>query len=194
MEGNHEHKAALPNGTRLRQYRIEKVLGVGSFGVTYLAHDNDLQSHFAIKEYIPNEFALREGATVHPKSSANEDDYRWGLSRFLQEARELAKFRHANIVRVHQIFEENNTAYMVLDFEEGVNFDRWLKNLGAAAGGKGIARDFCLRCLMRWNKSMRMVYCIGTLPRTISSFTRMVSRCYWILARRVKPWECAAKV
>ena len=130
MEGNHEHKAALPNGTRLRQYRIEKVLGVGSFGVTYLAHDNDLQSHFAIKEYIPNEFALREGATVHPKSSANEDDYRWGLSRFLQEARELAKFRHANIVRVHQIFEENNTAYMVLDFEEGVNFDRWLKNLG----------------------------------------------------------------
>ena len=130
MEGNHEHKAALPNGTRLRQYRIEKVLGVGSFGVTYLAHDNDLQSHFAIKEYIPNEFALRQGATVHPKSSANEDDYRWGLSRFLQEARELAKFRHANIVRVHQIFEENNTAYMVLDFEEGVNFDRWLKNLG----------------------------------------------------------------
>ena len=130
MEGNHEHKAALPNGTRLRQYRIEKVLGVGSFGVTYLAHDNDLQSHFAIKEYIPNEFALRQGTTVHPKSSANEDDYRWGLSRFLQEARELAKFRHANIVRVHQIFEENNTAYMVLDFEEGVNFDRWLKNLG----------------------------------------------------------------
>ncbi|WP_424947182.1 ankyrin repeat domain-containing protein [Candidatus Spongiihabitans sp.] len=124
-----EHKAALPPETRLRQYEILSVLGVGGFGVTYLAEDTDLHACFAVKEYLPNEFAMREGVTVHPKSAGNEEDYRWGLDRFLEEARNLAKFRHANIVRVHQIFEDNNTAYMVLDYEDGLSFEAHLQSL-----------------------------------------------------------------
>ncbi len=127
MESAAQNKAALPPGARLKQYEMETVLGVGGFGVTYLARDCDLRAHFAVKEYLPNEFAVREGKTVHPKSAAAEDDYRWGLERFLQEARELAKFKHPNIVRVHQIFEANNTAYMVLDYEDGLNLEEWLR-------------------------------------------------------------------
>ena len=62
-----DHKQALPSGYELKSYRLVAVLGVGGFGVTYKAQDATLDREVAIKEYLPNEFALREGTTVHPK-------------------------------------------------------------------------------------------------------------------------------
>ena len=61
-----EHKQALPAGYELQGYRLVRVLGVGGFGVTYLAENVSLGSLVAIKEYLPNEFAVRAGETVHP--------------------------------------------------------------------------------------------------------------------------------
>jgi len=105
------------------------VLGVGGFGVTYLAWDAHLEKPVAIKEYMPGELAARvEGGTagggtaggaVVPLSAEREADYRWGLERFLQEARTLARFEHPSIVRVLRYFESNGTAYMVMDYERG---------------------------------------------------------------------------
>ena len=124
------HKQALPTGYLLQNHRVVSVLGVGGFGVTYLAEHVTLGQKAAIKEYLPNEFALREGATVHPKSETDREDFEWGLSRFLDEARTLARFEHRNVVRVRDYFEANNTAYIVMDYEEGEPLDRLLERHG----------------------------------------------------------------
>lgn len=115
-----DHLLALPKGYRLRQYEILAMLGAGGFGITYLAHDTSLDKQVAIKEYLPSDFALRDGNShVTAKSTSSSDDFQWGLSRFLEEARILAKFRHHNIVEIFQIFEANDTAYIVMDYVEG---------------------------------------------------------------------------
>ena len=85
-----DHKQALPSGFDLKAFHLLEVLGFGGFGVTYLAHDPKLDRRVAIKEYLPNEFAVREGATVLPKSRGDREDFEWGLARFLDEARTLA--------------------------------------------------------------------------------------------------------
>jgi len=118
-----DHALALPRGYILKDYKIEKVLGHGGFGITYLASETSLNRHVAIKEYLPVEFAVREGdTTVKPKSSADKEDYEWGLERFLQEAGTLAVFRHPAIVSVYRYFEDHGTAYMVMEYEEGHSF------------------------------------------------------------------------
>lgn len=114
------HENSLQVGYLLHWYRIERVLGQGGFGITYLAHDQNLDQAVAIKEYIAAEMAVRRAdASVQPLSEDHLEQYRWGLERFISEARTLARFDHPNIVRVHSVFEENNTAYMVMRYEQG---------------------------------------------------------------------------
>ena len=116
----HGGSHALPPGYELHWYKIIQVLGRGGFGMTYLAEDLNLQRKVAIKEYFPGDFAHREdGATVQPASAEKADMYRWGLERFVAEARTLSQFEHPNIVRVLAVFEENGTGYMVMSYEEG---------------------------------------------------------------------------
>ena len=111
---------ALPPQSRLHWYVIERVLGQGGFGITYLARDTNLDQSVALKEYLPVEVATRRpDATVTSRTDEHEERYRWGLERFIREARTLARFDHPNIVRVLSVFELNNTAYMVMRFEEG---------------------------------------------------------------------------
>jgi serine/threonine protein kinase len=112
----------------LMEYRLASVLGAGGFGITYLAHDTNLEKDVAIKEYLPGAVAVRgSGGTVLPTSSGLEKEYRWGLDRFIQEARTLAKFSHPNIVRVNRFFETNGTGYMVMDYEAGEPLKAWLQ-------------------------------------------------------------------
>lgn len=125
---------ALPSGTELvGDFRIERVLGAGGFGITYLAEESALDRKVTIKEYFPADFAVRrdKGEAV-PRSQDSSADYRWGLDRFIEEAQTLAKFSHPNIVRVYRYFRANNTGYMVLHFEEGQSLKAWLKGLGRA--------------------------------------------------------------
>ncbi len=133
---------ALPNGTELAgEYRIEKILGAGGFGVTYLAHEIALTRLVAIKEYFPSDFAARtNGVEATPRSQNCSSDYQWGLERFIEEAQTLAKFDHPNIVRVYRTFRANNTAYMVLQFEEGASLKSWLRDLGRAPRQKELDR------------------------------------------------------
>ena len=115
-----EHQNALPAGMRLGEYEIESVLGSGGFGITYRAYDTHLNTVVAIKEYLPRDFAMRTTTrTVVPTSQADRADYAWGLERFLDEARTLARFKHPHINQVHRYFEAHGTAYMVLEYIEG---------------------------------------------------------------------------
>ena len=128
------HVLALPAGTELvGDYRIERVLGAGGFGITYLAKEHSLARDVTIKEYFPGDFAARKGSRkAVPRSQDCAGDYEWGLERFIAEAQILARFDHPNIVRVFRYFRANNTGYMVLQFEEGQSLKSWLQKLGRA--------------------------------------------------------------
>jgi len=116
----HSNKNSLSEGYLLHWYEIKRIIGRGGFGITYLARDNNLDRYVAIKEFMPEDFATRESDnTVHPKTGEQKQLYDWGLQRFVDEARTLAKFNHPNIVRVLSVFEENNTAYMVMEYAQG---------------------------------------------------------------------------
>ncbi len=130
--GHHEdHYNALPPGYQMHEYRLDQVLGVGGFGITYLAWDNNLNMRVAIKEYLPTEFAVRAGdVSVRPKSNADGEDYRWGLERFMEEAQMLARFRNKSIVQVFRYFEAHGTAYMVMAYEQGESFAEVIKRDG----------------------------------------------------------------
>ena len=164
------HKQALPIGYRLQNYRIEGVLGVGGFGVTYLAVRATLGHQVAIKEYLPNEFAVRDGTTVHPKSTSDRSDFEWGLTRFLEEAKTLARFEHRNLVRVRDYFEGNHTAYIVMDYEDGEPLDRLLERHGTLTEAQ------LKRVLLPIVDGLREVHAAGFLHRDIKPSNVYVRR------------------
>ena len=129
---NTTYRNALPLNSMLLEYRLESVLGAGGFGMTYLGWDTHLEKHVAIKEYLPGEIALRavDGSVV-PVNTEHEYNYKWGLDRFIQEARTLARFSHPNIVRVNRFLEANGTSYMVMDYEAGDSLADYLKRFPA---------------------------------------------------------------
>ena len=120
----------LPVGTVLeRGFVIRSVLGRGGFGVTYMAEHTGIGRRVALKEHFPEQFAVRQGLSVRPMS-AGAHMFKWGLDRFLDEARRLGRFKHPSIVDVTDVFEANGTAYMALAYEDGETLGRWLGRLG----------------------------------------------------------------
>ncbi|HZH11729.1 MAG TPA: protein kinase [Microvirga sp.] len=121
------HYLALPPGAQLFEFRIEAVLGHGGFGITYLATDTLLQEQVAIKEYLPNELAIRiSDSTIRAKSSTDQQEFEAGLKSFLEEARAVARFRHPNIVHVRRFFEMHGSAYIVQDYIKGQTLSKLL--------------------------------------------------------------------
>ena len=124
----------LPIGSLLHSgnYRIERILGKGGFGITYLAFDLSLERHVAIKEFFPEQFCNREGTTsqVSVAVTGNEELVTGLKNTFLNEARKLAQLNHPNIVRVYAAFEENGTAYYVMDYIEGKNLEDVIREYG----------------------------------------------------------------
>ena len=165
-----DHKQALPAGFRLGTYDMVRVLGVGGFGVTYLCEHMGLAVQVAVKEYLPNEIAVRDGTEVHPKSSGDREGYEWGLSRFLDEARTLARFEHPNVVRVRDCFESNNTAYIVMDYEDGEPLDVLLQRLGT------LTETQLKRVLLPVVDGLRQVHAAGFLHRDIKPSNIFVRR------------------
>ena len=129
-----EHRGALPPGTSIGDFEIEKYLNAGGFGITYRGRDTVLGRIVAVKEYLPSAVAVRVAdMTVHPRTRDDVDDYQKGLDDFLREARVLARFEHhPNIVRVHRFFEAHGTAYIVMEFVEGQPLSTLLETLWKA--------------------------------------------------------------
>ncbi len=123
---------ALPIDTVLAgQFIIEEVLGQGGFGITYKAKDHKTNEAVAIKEYFPDTMVSRKETTVIPYTGEREENFKYGLDCFLREAETLAKYVDVDgIVSIRSYFEENGTAYFVMDFVEGESFDEYIKEKG----------------------------------------------------------------
>lgn len=136
---------ALPTGTLLRgsanSYRIERVLGSGGFGITYLASTTlsvdgiSVKAHFAIKEHFPKELCFREPDGMVYCHTNNSERVEATLKDFVTEARRLRKIAAAtsnrNIVKVREVFEANGTAYYVMEYLEGPTIAQYVASHGA---------------------------------------------------------------
>ena len=160
---------ALPPGTRLDEFEIEQVLGAGGFGVTYLARDLSLDAWRAVKEYLPRDWGTRrQDGTIGPRTKRDAEDYRWGLDRFLEEARILARFDHRNLVRVYRLFEARGTAYMVTEYVEGPTLAAEVKVEGPLSEPR--AREV----LLALTQGLSKVHAAGLLHRDIKPGNVMV--------------------
>lgn len=108
------------------EYRIDRPLGQGGFGITYQGIDTRLNRPVAVKEFFP-EGCWREGSTVVSAGRWNSDTYSNAKQKFLLEGQTLGQFNHSGIVRVYYYFEENNTAYLVMEYLQGKTLAEILK-------------------------------------------------------------------
>ena len=157
-----ESRLALPAGTTLQEYRIDWTLGVGGFGVTYLAVDTNLEMQVAIKEYFPSDLVMRDASgKVRVKQPEDETGFLEGRDKFLTECRTLAKFNHPNVVKVSRFFQMNDTAYMVMNYESGASFKQWLSRRGT------IDEAQLLKMFMPLLDGLEVVHKAGFLHRDI---------------------------
>ena len=123
----------LPHGIILGgQYRVGRVLGKpGGFGITYIGWDIHLQQRVAIKEFMPRDLVSRSADSLEVRPHTDEDRERFDLGKeqFLREARIVARFSHPNIVRVRAFFNANGTAYLVMDYYEGLSLGDYLSSV-----------------------------------------------------------------
>ncbi len=118
--------AALPRGTRLGEFELRHVLGVGGFAIVYLAFDHQLEREVAVKEYMPTMLAGRtETLHVSLRSQGDAETFALGLKSFVNEARLLARFDLPSLVRVHRFWEGNGTAYMAMPVVRGQSAKAW---------------------------------------------------------------------
>ena len=132
----------LPIGYMLQDYIITKVLSTGGFSFVYLAQDMN-KTTVAIKEYMPTGLALREeGATVLLGTDDDAATFKHGLKCFFEEGLALAKIDHKNIVRVTNFFRENNTVYMVMQYERGKSLQDYILSQPDPVNEKFVRRVF----------------------------------------------------
>lgn len=125
------HGQALPSGTHLEEFVVERVLGVGGFGITYLAQDSSLGRRVVIKENLPAQFCWRDthALSVRPRHTQGEDaeNFSYSLESFRKEAATLASLDHPGIVKVLRSFQAHGTAYFVMPFVEGTALDEVIR-------------------------------------------------------------------
>ncbi|MBS5544762.1 MAG: leucine-rich repeat domain-containing protein [Lachnospiraceae bacterium] len=160
-----KYPVALRAGTLLNgRYLIGRVLGQGGFGITYLAYDQSLKARVAVKEYMPNDMAARVGTTVSVAMKSRAEDFAYGLERFQEEARTLAKFMgQPGIAGVTDYFDENDTSYFVMDYIEGISFKTYIAN----AGGKVSVQE-ALDVMIPVLRALTAVHAEGFIHRDVT--------------------------
>ena len=176
LQVDKQSRAHLLPGTRLSggRYLIQSVLGSGGFGITYLGLDCGQNQQVAIKEYLPNGMAFRDAENTNDlmtiKSSFVEQ-YEKGKARFLKEAQHLAKFlEEPGIVGVLDYFEENRTAYMVMEYLDGMTLEQALKEQGK------FPIDTLLRQMEPLLDSLENIHKSGLIHRDISPDNIMITK------------------
>jgi serine/threonine protein kinase len=156
------YSSALRVGTALQggEYTVGKVLGQGGFGITYLGGDTRAQRPVAIKEFFP-QGAGRSGREVHPATMLLATDYTSGRDKFLEEARVLAQFHHPGIVDVYVAFEENNTAYMVMEYLRGKSLEGVLEERGLLPEREAVGY------IVRVGEALQVIHAANMLHRDI---------------------------
>ena len=168
-----ENLHCLRKGTRLiGRYTIEGVLGQGGFGITYLGMDELHEKPVAIKEFFPQGIVTRNieyQDTVTVTFVGEKDNYEKGKERFLKEARTMAKFsKDEGIVKALDFFEINNTAYIVMEYLEGITLKQYLRE------NQRIAPEDLIELLVPLIESLDEIHSQGMIHRDISPDNIMV--------------------
>ncbi len=156
----------LPIGALLLdQYVVGRVLGQGGFGITYLGWDQNLERPVAIKEYFPTSIVSREvsySSTISVTTADN--DFYSGRDRFLREAQTLAKLQDVpEIARVHNYFSANGTAYIVMEYVDGITLQQYVRQKGGR-----LAPQETLALLLPLTQALGRVHQAGLIHRDIS--------------------------
>lgn len=151
-----------------KRYIIGTAVGVGGFGITYKAWDQTLQKMIAIKEYYPSANGIVNrtpgNAEVIIYSGDRAVEFEKGKGRFLAEARNMAKFNtHPNIVHVYDFFEENKTAYIAMEFLDGVSYKQYI-----AANGGVVEQSVALEVTLSVLDALKEIHKSGIIHRDIS--------------------------
>ncbi len=158
------HGMALPAGTRLAEFELQRVLGEGGFGIVYLAWDHSLERQVALKEYLPGALAGRAGAgTVLPHSERHRETFELGLRSFINEAKALAQFDHPSLVKVYRFWEAQGTAYMVMPFYQGRTVKDTVRAMAARPG-----EDWLLALLVPLAEALAVVHAEQWFHRDIA--------------------------
>ncbi|MBE5932162.1 MAG: PASTA domain-containing protein [Lachnospiraceae bacterium] len=156
----------LSPGTILQgKYIVGKVIGFGGFGVTYIGYNAILDKKIAIKEYLPGEFATRAGGSTEVTvfSGEREEQFASGIVKFVDEAKRLARFKHTpGIVSVYDSFQENKTAYIIMEYLEGENLATKIDREGK------LPLDEAFNIMMPVVGALKEVHKEGILHRDIS--------------------------
>lgn len=169
-----DYHLQLPTGTQLRHYVIESVMGQGGFGVVYKARHAHLNEQVVIKEFLPSELAGRSGATVRPHSQSRQPLFEEGMRRFLDEGRTLVKLRHPNVVRCRDLFTDNGTAYLIMDYEDGLPLDELVRDV-ERNGEHYTERQLC-HFLIPLAEGLAYVHQQGVLHRDIKPANVFIRR------------------
>lgn len=157
----------LPEGSMLNErYIVGRVLGHGGFGITYIGLDTKFDTKVAIKEYLPSDISTRAlgESTVSTFSGEKYDAYVYGLGRFIDEAKTLAKYNsHPCIVSINDYFEENNTAYIVMEYLDGISVSEYIKRSGSK-----ISMDETLEIMRPVMDALVAVHKNGMIHRDVS--------------------------
>lgn len=162
----------LKPGTKLLggHYTIEGFLNSGGFGITYLAKDS-LNRTVVIKECFPNALCRRSTSLVRARSRKHQNDFRGFVESFIAEAKSLARLVHPNIVGVHQVFEDNDTAYMAIDFIDGKDLHDIMNSTDQA-----FTPDQIVTMLKKMLGAVEFIHQAGILHRDISPDNILVDK------------------
>lgn len=157
------------------KYMVGKVIGEGGFGITYIGFNLDTDLPVAIKEYFPAELATRDtlqGNTINIFSGEAKDLYKEGLEKYLREARNLTMFSDlTGIVTVKDFFYENDTAYIIMEYINGITLKQHLTKVG----GK-MKQNEVIKMMKPVLESMNQIHEVGIIHRDISPDNIMITR------------------